>query len=119
MRRLAVCAGIVALFVASGPVVARRHAGGRPLSHPAYAEIAGRPNEIAEIKAYAAKQGWAVVCDQRVGQQSTIRLRFPAGTSLEAIEKYLNGGPFPGRGSKVNMIYYGMPTTSPGCVLLP
>jgi hypothetical protein len=48
-----------------------------------------------------------------------MRLRFPAGTSQSAIEGYFEGSWPPGRGSKFNMIYYGKPITSAGCILLP
>jgi hypothetical protein len=118
MERVTVCAAIVALFMAGPAAATGPYVHGR-LTHPAYAEIAGRPGEIADIKTYAVAHGWAVVCDQRAGEQSTIRLRFPVGTSQKAIEGYLNEGWPPGRGSKVQMIYRGMSTSSPLCIRLP
>jgi hypothetical protein len=89
------------------------------LTHRAYAEIAGHPDEITDIKTHAASQGWRIVCNRQVGVLSTIRLRFPAGTSQNVIEGYLSEGWPPGRGSKVQMIYQGMKTSAPLCISLP
>jgi len=118
MERAAFHAGIVALLIAVPAVATGPFVHGR-LTHPAYAEIAGRPDEIADMKSDAVARGWAVVCDQRVGEQSTIRLRFPVGTSQASIESYANEGWPPGRGTKVAMVYHGMTTSSPLCITLP
>jgi hypothetical protein len=118
MKRVATYASVVALCMVSSALAEGPYVRGR-LTHPAYGEVAGTPAELAEMKTYAVAHGWVVVCDQRVGALSTMRLQFPVGTSQEAIEGYLVGNWPPGRGSKFNMIYYGMPTTSPGCILLP
>jgi hypothetical protein len=118
MKRVATLKGIVALCMASSALAEGPYVRGR-LIRPAYGEIAGTPKELAEIKAYAVSHGWTVVCDQRVGALQTMRVRFPVGTSQKAIEGYFEGNWPPGRGSKFNMIYYGMHTTSPGCILLP
>ena len=87
------------------------------LLHPAFIEIAGRPNEINEIKAYASTRGWQVDCEGVAGDQATLRLRFPQGTRQDEIEGYFADITRP-RGSKNQMVYYGM-QRSRGCVTLP
>ncbi len=102
------------------------HEGGRDpysngrLVHPAYVEIAGEAAEIAAIRAYGVQQGWSVDCEGRVGEEATLRLRFPSGTAQQAIESYFGAGPFLTelRGRKVQMIYHGMARSS-GCVSIP
>jgi hypothetical protein len=118
MERAGICLGIMALFIASPAVGEAPYIQGR-LAHPAYAEIAGRPDQIADIKVYAVAHGWEVVCDQAASGLSTIRLRLPAGTSQESIDGYLQGGLRQGHMHKIQMIYYGMHTAAPRCILLP
>ena len=92
------------------------YVGGR-LVDTAYIEIAGAPDEIVAIKAYAAKQGWAEDCEGRAGKQATLRLRFPPGTTQNAIEDYFADILNP-HGTRNQMVYAGM-DKSRGCVALP
>ena len=109
--------GLLVACAAAAPP--RPYADGR-LLQPAYVEVVGKASEILGIKQYGLSQGWAVDCEGSAGDEATLRLRFPAGTSQEAIESYFGGVAFltQPRGRKVQMIYHGM-ERSKGCITLP
>ena len=88
------------------------------LTHAAFIELAGDDHQINEIKSYAARQGWTIDCERRVGDQMTLRLKLPRGTRQSAIEGYFAGDLRHPRSAKSNMIYYPM-HKSMACILLP
>jgi hypothetical protein len=92
-----------------------------PSDDATYIELAGNDLQITNIKKYAALRDWAIDCEKRVGDQVTLRLKFPPGITQSEIAAYFYPRDIqraPDR--KSNMIYPGMPrTTGAACILLP
>lgn len=86
-----------------------------------YIEVAGSDLQITNIKKYASLHGWAIDCEKRVGNQMTLRLRFPPDVTQSQIEAYFSPPDiWRSPDHKSNMIYPSMPRTKgAGCILLP
>ena len=113
---LALCLTIVApsSSARAGPYI------GGQLVNPAFVELAGTPVQIAAIKAYAGLQGWRIDCEGQVDTFTTLRLRFPPGTTQAAIESYFfTDLRLPSRAFKIAMVYDEKQRWPTGCIIWP
>jgi hypothetical protein len=83
----------------------------------AYVELIGDEQEVETIKSEAPRLGWAVDCEGQLGDYSTLRLGFPAGTTKASIDARFGSEAFFARQKwqKLQFIYDEMPRTKGAC----
>ena len=59
-------------------------------SGPLIVDIAGMPPQLNVIRSAAAKNGWAIICEGRSGEEGTLRLRARRGASSEALRIFVD-----------------------------